>query len=444
MKKKKGHLVADAGQGSRALAVAVLDGVLRGRRSLSSVLPPQMERLKVSERALMQELCYGVLRWLPRLESLAGMLLRKPLRARDNDVYCLILLGLYQLAYMRIPAHAVVDETVAVARSLGKDWARAVVNGVLRNFQRRREELEQQLNNDAVALHAHPRWLINTIQAAWPDDWWSLLEANQQRPPMVLRVNLGRQSRQDYQQQCQSADLATHFLPYAESALMLEQPVDVQRLPGFAEGQVSIQDAAAQLAPGLLDLQAGQRVLDACAAPGGKSCHLLETQSDIDLVALDVDAARLQRVTENLQRLNLAATLICGDAADTKAWWDGGLFDRILVDAPCSATGVIRRHPDIKLLRQSDDIDTLVLLQRTILVALWPLLKPGGRMLYATCSVLPQENSEQVMAFLAQQEDAREIVIDAAWGRAMSAGRQILAGSEAMDGFYYACIVKQI
>jgi 16S rRNA (cytosine967-C5)-methyltransferase len=418
--------------------------VLHNGRSLATELPHQLERLDdATERALMQELCYGTLRWLPRLQALAALLIPKPLRARDNDIHLLLLLGLYQLIFMRIPPHAAVDETVVVAHTLGKDWAKAVVNGVLRNFQRRRDELEQQLTNDAVTVYAHPHWLLEAIVAAWPEDWQALVEANQQRPPMTLRVNQGCQTREQYQQQCRVAGLACTPHPYADSALVLEQAVDVQCLPGFNQGWASVQDAGAQLAPGLLDLQAGQRVLDACAAPGGKSCHMLEIQPNLDLVALDIDEGRLQRVADNLQRLNLSSERVCGDAAQPEAWWDGKPFDRIMIDAPCSATGVIRRHPDIKYLRQPEDIATLAMAQRAILTALWPLLKPGGRMLYVTCSILPQENNEQIETFLMQHQDAREVAIEADWGRAMSVGRQVLTGSEAMDGFYYACIVKE-
>jgi len=438
------HAKGGSKGGARGQAIVVLEAVLRHGRSLATALPAQLELLDASaERALMQELCYGTLRWLPRLEAVAALLLSKPLRSRDCDVYYLILLGLYQLAYMRIPAHAAVDETVVVARGLGKDWARAVVNGVLRNFQRRSDELEQQLADDTVALYAHPRWLLELIQTAWPDDWEMLVEANQQRPPMTLRVNQCQQSRQDYQIKCEAVGLVVRPHAYAGNALVLDQAVDVQRLPGFARGWSSVQDAAAQLAPGLLDLKSGQRLLDACAAPGGKSAHLLEVQPDLELVALDIDDGRLQRIADNMQRLGLAANTICGDAADPASWWDGELFDRLLIDAPCSATGVIRRHPDIKFLRQADDIAALAAMQCNILAALWPLLRPGGRMLYVTCSILPQENHEQMMAFLAGHDDAREVTIDVPWGRAMPVGRQVLSGVEAMDGFYYACIVKQ-
>ena len=433
----------------RAQAVLVLDAVLNEGRSLATALPEQLARSEIGDgRGLLQELCYGSLRWLPRLQALGGQLLEKPLKSRDRDVSYLILLGLYQLIFMRIPAHAAVDETVTVARQLGKPWACGLINSVLRNFQRRRDALEAGIDTDPQALYAHPDWLRDAIAMAWPEDWPDILMANQQRPPMTLRVNLSRVSRDEYLQQLLQRGLEALAHPLVCSAVVLTKPVDVQLLPGFVDGLVSVQDAAAQLAPGLLTVGSGQRILDACAAPGGKTGHLLESCSDIDVTAIDVDAGRLQRVADNLVRLGYRAKLICGDACRPDAWWDGRLFDRILLDAPCSATGVIRRHPDIKYLRQPDDIPALVAAQSKILTAMWRLLKPGGRLVYVTCSILPQENHVQLQQFLAVHGDADEIRLDVAWGRAMAVGRQILnsavlPGHESLDGFYYAVITKQ-
>lgn len=433
----------------RAQAIRVIDAVLSEGRSLTTALaemrlPPANE----NSRGLLQELCYGTLRWLPRLQYLTAQLLEKPLKHRDRAVQHLVCLGLYQLLFMRIPAHAAVDETVAVARHLGKPWAAGLINGVLRNFQRRREELEAGLKADAAALYAHPDWLREAIATAWPYDWQDLLMANQERPPMTLRVNLARLSRDEYLAQLLRQEIEAVAHPLVDSAVVLAQPLDVQRLPGFAAGLVSVQDAGAQLVPGLLAAGSGQRVLDACAAPGGKTCHLLESCADIDVVAVDVDAARLQRVAENLERLNFRAQLLCGDAARPETWSDGKPFDRILLDVPCSATGVIRRHPDIKYLRQPGDLAVLAKAQRKILAAIWPLLRPGGRLVYATCSLLPQENHVQLQQFLAEHEDAEEITLAAAWGREMPVGRQLLnsraqTSHEMVDGFYYAVIIKQ-
>ena len=290
---------------------------------------------------------------------------------------------------------------------------------------------------------SHPVWLLRQIEIDWPERSSQILEANNRQPPMVLRVNLALNSRDQYLQSLSDHELAAKTVSFCESSLILSRPVPVELLPGFEQGHVSVQDTAAQLAAGLLDVQVGQRVLDVCAAPGGKTVHILESQPHLkELVAIDIDEARLSRVQENLLRSNVSAQLIVGDAAKPKDWWDGQLFDRILLDAPCSALGVIRRHPDIKILRKPDDIKALQLLQKSILAATWPLLSSGGLLLYATCSILKQENEEQIMGFLAMHADAFEVPIDATWGNAAQRGRQILTGDSEMDGFYYALIKK--
>ncbi len=424
----------------------MLDAVLCEGRSLSTAIPSPDISI---DRSMIMELSYGTLRWLPKLEALARLLLKKPLRNKDRDIHYLILLGLYQLSYMRIPPYAVVDETVTVVKGLGKVWAAALINSVLRNFQRQRDNLESSVAQKFEFTYAHPDWLAHLIKQSWPLEWESILVANQQRPPMTLRVNLTQLSRDEYLSELESVGIEASAHGKVDSAIVLAKPVDVARLPGFFEGHVSVQDAAAQLAPLLLDLHPRFRVLDACAAPGGKTGHLFEIEPQLDVVALDIDQVRLQRVAENLQRLGQKARLICGDAADVASWWDGELFDRILLDAPCSATGVIRRHPDIKYLRKAEDISALVGLQQEILLEMWSLLKPGGRMVYATCSIFPQENNQQMDSFLSQTQEGLEINLDVFWGRSMSVGRQILNSDSqghdhSMDGFYYACIEKKV
>ncbi len=426
----------------RLSAVSVLTRVSSEGQSLSSLLPHAFHNLPPERRALAQELCYGTLRWWFRLDALLARLLDKPLRAKDADVHCLLLCGLYQLEYMDIPPHAAVSETVAVTAALNKKWARGLTNAVLRRYQREKDALGKKLSGDPEARYAHPRWLVDALKQAWPEQWPAILEANNQRPPMTLRCARNHQGRETYLEELQEAGIEASGNPYAPDALTLQRPQDVESLPGFAQGRVSVQDAAAQLAARLLGHQAGMRVLDACAAPGGKTGHILELCSDIELTALDIEEKRLERVAENMSRLQLQARLLRGDAAKPESWWDGSPFDRILLDAPCSATGVIRRHPDIKLLRRPEDIDNLVSLQSTILNAMWPLLKPGGMLVYATCSVLPQENSEQLQHFLDTTADAQEKVLPAEWGYATTVGRQILPGQDGMDGFYYACIEK--
>ncbi len=427
----------------RALAAKTLARVVNGA-SLTAVLDDNLPRARDNDRALIQELCYGTLRAWPRLEHIAGALLRKPLGKKDRDVQALILLGLYQLTAMRIPAHAAVAETVGAVSALGKDWARGLLNAVLRNFQRQRETLLAQADDSEPGRWAHPQWLIDTLRQAWPDDWQQILAANNERAPMTLRVNTRRQSRSDYLSSLEQAGIGAEVTTAGDCGIRLRQAVDVSLLPGFAEGTVSVQDEAAQLAATLLDAQPGERVLDVCAAPGGKTAHILEHSDDIELLAVDIEAQRLQRVTDNLQRLGLTAVTCRGDARRSQDWWDGRPFDRILLDAPCSASGVIRRHPDIKLLRRPGDIETLLELQGEVLHAIWPLLRTGGILLYATCSVLPQENERRISTFLAERPDAEHRDINADWGRTMGIGRQILPGGTAkMDGFYYACLHKR-
>ncbi len=428
----------------RTAAALALDEVIRQGHSLTSLLPRWQEQVSAQDRPLLQELCYGVLRWYTRLDALAAQLLQKPFKAKDTDVHALILLGLYQLIYLRVPDHAAVSATVAATAALKKPWARGLVNAVLRNFQRQSEALLIALDDDPVSRWAHPHWLIEKLRAAYPEQWQSILEANNQHPPLVLRINHAKMTRDNYRQRLLALGIESEPTPHSEDGLILARPVDVESLPGFADGEVSVQDSAAQLAAELLNAQPGEHILDACAAPGGKTAHVLERQPSVTMVALDQDGGRLQRLHENLQRLQLTATVITGDAADPDQWWDGRLFDRIMLDAPCSATGVIRRHPDIKLLRRSDDILQLAELQGRILKALWPLLKPGGQLLYITCSVLPQENVRQLQRFCREQSDAQEQPIVASWGQAQTIGRQILPGQAEMDGFYYACLQKGV
>ncbi len=426
----------------RAIAAEVLAPVMAQRQSLSSSLPPGLQQVSARDRALLQQLCYGTLRWQPRLEKLAGKLLHKPFKSKDRDLHALLLVGLYQLSALRIPEHAALSETVAATQSLGKGWAKGVLNGALRNYLRQRVALEQRLNGDPEFRFAHPHWLIDQLRQAWPEQWQALLEQNNQQPPFCLRVNRRLHTPDSYQTELDAAGQAARPGLLSPDSLYLEVACDVDQLPGFEQGWVSVQDEAAQLAADLLDLRPGQQVLDACAAPGGKSCHMLEREAALaGLDALDISPERLERVRESLTRLNLACDLLEGDAAD-RAWWPGVPYDRILADVPCSATGVIRRHPDIKCLRQPADIPALAALQARILDNLWQLLKPGGRLVYATCSVLPAENSDQVAAFLDRQSDARLLPIEADWGLDTGAGRQLLPQHQGHDGFFYAILEK--
>nr|WP_314562153.1 16S rRNA (cytosine(967)-C(5))-methyltransferase RsmB [uncultured Pseudomonas sp.] len=427
----------------RLAAAKALAAVLNGRASLNSSLPTQMDKVEERDRGFTQDLAFGTARWQPRLSALAAKLLQKPFKAADADVEALLLVGLYQLLYTRVPAHAAIGETVGCADKLKKPWAKALLNAVLRRAQRESEALLAELEHDPVVRTAHPRWLQKSLKAFWPEQWEAICAANNAHPPMILRVNRRHHSRDAYMQLLTDAGINATPCVYSVDGIVLETAADVRSLPGFAEGWISVQDEAAQLAADLLDLAPGQRVLDACCAPGGKTCHILEVEKDLaGVVAVDLEAKRLVRVRENLARLGLSAELIAADGRDTATWWDGKPFQRILLDAPCSATGVIRRHPDIKLTRQPDDIAALAVLQGELLDALWPTLEVGGILLYATCSTLPTENTEVIEAFLARTSGARELDLATTAGIKQPHGRQLLAQEGGHDGFYYAKLIK--
>ena len=426
----------------RLAAARALTAVLQGKASLAGSLPPMLERVDSRDRGLTQDLAFGTARWYPRLALMAEALLQKPFKVADRDVEALLLVGLYQLFHTRIPAHAAIGETVGCAAALKKPFAKGLLNAVLRNAQRQHGDLLQRFDRDPVLHTAHPRWLQKRLKAEWPDYWKQICDANNEHPPMTLRVNVQHGTRDSYLARLLDAGIQATPCAFSGDGITLAAPVDVSSLPGFAEGHVSVQDEAAQLAAGLLELKPGLRLLDACAAPGGKTCHMLEREPTLDVTAIDLEPARLRRVTDNLTRLGLNATLIAADARDTADWWDGKAFDRILLDAPCSATGVIRRHPDIKLTRQPDDIDALAGLQGEILDALWPLLSVGGILVYATCSVMPAENRDAIEAFLTRTPGARELDVAGAFGLEQSHGRQLFPQLAGHDGFYYAKLVK--
>ncbi|WP_122764018.1 16S rRNA (cytosine(967)-C(5))-methyltransferase RsmB [Pseudomonas viridiflava] len=427
----------------RLAAAKALAAVLNGKASLNSSLPTQLDKVEDRDRGFTQDLAFGTARWQPRLSALAAKLLQKPFKAADADVEALLLVGLYQLLYTRVPAHAAIGETVGCADKLKKPWAKALLNAVLRRAQRESEALLAELEHDPVVRTAHPRWLQKSLKAFWPEQWEAICTANNAHPPMILRVNRRHHSRDAYLQLLTAAGINATPCVYSTDGIVLEAAADVHSLPGFAEGWISVQDEAAQLAADLLDLAPGQRVLDACCAPGGKTCHILEVEKGLaGVVAVDLEAKRLVRVRENLARLGLSAELIAADGRDTAAWWDGKPFQRILLDAPCSATGVIRRHPDIKLTRQPDDIAALAALQGELLDAMWPTLEVGGILLYATCSTLPTENTEVIEAFLARTSGARELDLATTAGIKQPHGRQLLAQEGGHDGFYYAKLIK--
>ncbi|WP_104398567.1 16S rRNA (cytosine(967)-C(5))-methyltransferase RsmB [Vibrio penaeicida] len=422
----------------RAEAANVLYLVVDKGQSLSTALPAAQQNIRPRDHALLQEICYGALRYLPRLETIANHLMDKPLKGKQRVFHHLILVGIYQLSFMRIPAHAAVGETVEGTKTLKGPRLRGLINAVLRNYQRNQEELDQVAVSHNAGKYGHPSWLLKLLQTAYPEQWETIVEANNQKAPMWLRVNHQHHSRDEYLELLKNANIDSSAHSEALDAIKLDAPIDVHALPGFESGWVSVQDAAAQLSLNYLTPQDGELILDCCAAPGGKTAHILERTQNSDVVAIDCDEKRLKRVHENLKRLNLQAKVICGDARNPQEWWQGEQFDRILLDAPCSATGVIRRHPDIKWLRRADDIDALAELQSEILDAMWQQLKPGGTLVYATCSITPQENRDQVVKFLNRTSDATLNGSDIE-----NPGRQILPGEDDMDGFYYAVLRKQ-
>ena len=439
----------------RAQAALLLMKVVDEGRSLDALLENRSDAPQ--ERGLLRSLSYGSVRWYWRLLAALTQLSSQPPKDLQPEVRALALVGLFQLLQTDIAAHAAVAETVEAARVLKLNRTTGFLNAILRRCQRESDSLSAIIDDDLAQRTAHPDWLVKQLQHDWPTRVETILQANNEHPPFWLRVNTKHISREAYRDLLTAQGLQSSISDYAPEALLLPQAVDVMLLPGFKEGWVAIQDAAAQLAAHLLAVEPGQRVLDACAAPGGKTCHILELQPQLkEMVALDVSAERMQRVRGNLKRLGLEATSIVGDASNPDRWWDGQLFERILLDVPCSATGVIRRHPDIKLLRRASDIHSLAGRQADMLSKAWTMLAPGGRLLYASCSALRAENAEVIAAFLNAQADARDITMEVIEQQGLIDARQlepdmpaekqiglaIPAGLNGMDGFYYACLQK--
>ena len=418
----------------QTLASAAVEAALAGR-NLNHVLADTWRNhpwLAPAQRATVQDLSFGVLRFFGLLNAVLKELLQKPVP--DERLRALLLVALYQLQYTRAKAFAIVDYAVATTEALGKPAAKGLTNAVLRNFLRRRDALLTRVVSEETALFNHPVWWIDKTRAQYPEHWRAMLEVANKPPPMTVRVNLRRTTVEDYLRSLAAVEMQGRVL--GGTAIMLAKPVPVLKLPGFVEGLVSVQDASAQCAVPLLALAPGLRVLDACSAPGGKTGHLLEA-ADVELLALDSDPERLKRVAENLSRLNLRADLRAADAAAPETWWDGQPFDRILIDAPCSGSGVVRRHPDIKWTRRPRDIAQFAGQQSRLLEALWPTLGLGGKLLYATCSVFREENHEQIAPFLSRHPDAQCLPLV----NCNTTDGQIVP-DDAHDGFFYALLAK--
>ena len=427
-------------QNPRLAALKALSEVLDLNRNLAE--SEALSQIRDSrDNAFARHLTYGVLRWLTALEWLAGQLLTKPVKKRERDVQRLLLLGLQQLWHDQTASHAAVNETAECARLLGKPWAVGLINAVLRRFQREQEQLLGKLGQ-VPQRFAHPDWMLKEIQQDWPGNWQSIVDANNKQAPLWLRINRQRADESVLRQDLKTAGFEIADHPYASDAISISPPAAVGKIPDFERGWLSVQDPAAQLARDLLDPQDGERILDACAAPGGKTAHLLESCPGIELTVLDRQEQRVEQIQQTLNRLGLTADTLVADATAVESWWKGEKFHKILLDAPCSATGVIRRHPEIKWLRSREQVEAAVQLQAGLLTALWPLLETGGILVYATCSIFDRENNQQIHRFLEQHTDAVAEKPAVEWGVARPHGRQIMPGAARMDGFFYAVLRK--
>ncbi|MCS2157318.1 16S rRNA (cytosine(967)-C(5))-methyltransferase RsmB [Scandinavium sp. H11S7] len=422
----------------RSLAALAVEQVLEQGQSLSNVLPAMQQKVADKDRALLQELSFGVLRTLSQLDWLVNKLMARPMTGKQRTVHYLIMVGFYQLLHTRIPPHAALAETVEGAVAIKRPQLKGLINGVLRQFQRNQEALLEEFAA-TESRFLHPAWLVKRIKKAYPQQWQSILDANNLRPPMWLRVNRNHHSRDEWLALLEQAGMKGFGHDAYPDAVRLETPAPVHALPGFEEGWVTVQDASAQGCMNYLLPKNGEAILDLCAAPGGKTTHILEVAPEASVMAVDVDEQRLSRVYENLKRLGMKADVKQGDGRYPSQWCGEQQFDRILLDAPCSATGVIRRHPDIKWLRRDRDIADLAQLQSEILDATWAHLKTGGTLVYATCSILPEENCEQISAFLKRTPDAALHET----GSVERPGVQNLPAADEGDGFFYAKLIKQ-
>lgn len=423
----------------RFLALNVLTDVLQNKRSLTDALTQHRQNAKDQDQGLLQEISYGVLRHYFSLSQSLAKRLTKPLKDKDIDIHLLLLIGLYQIQHLQIRPHALVNETVSITKKIKKPWAASLVNAILRGYLRKPDDPAESTHTE------HPTWWIDTIKRDWPDYWQHILHANNQRPPMTLRINTQKTTRQAYQQELDKQEINYTCSDYLPHGIILNKPVPIESLPFFKEGHISIQDSSAQLAAPFLQLEPNMRVLDVCAAPGGKTAHLIEQQPQLKkIIAVEINKKRSLKIQENIQRLeHHNIEIIVADAVNTESWWDKECFDRILLDAPCSGSGVIRRHPDIKFLRRPADIDQNTDLQKKLLHSVWALLKPGGILLYSTCSIIKQENSDIIHAFT-KEVPCKEVPLDAPEGQKLSTGIQILPGNKPLngDGFYFACLLK--
>ncbi len=448
-----------------AATASIINSVIKNKKSLPDCIAEHQQKINPEDTPKIQAYCYNILRRYEFYQFIVNALLDKPLKNKDQDIYHLILSSVMLLNEGNLPAHAAINETVKVTHKGKKAWAKNLVNALLRRYQRDQSDLHHAANDCLVSRYCCPQWLLKKIQLAYPEkkkgtlQWQTILKANLLHPPMTLRVNQLINSREDYLALLSEKNIAAQPCPLTKHGILLQQAVNVEKLPLFTKGAASVQDSAAQYCAELLNPQASENILDACAAPGGKTLHLFESCPELgQLTAIDISAKRLEKVQQNIMRIAPSQkdkfTLITANASDTKSWWNGKQFDRILLDAPCSATGVIRRHPDIKRLRKASDINALLITQQQLLSQLWPTLKQGGLLLYATCSILPEENALQIKAFLSSHNDAQSVNFDVSWGQPCEYGQQLLPTQSSndqtdktnkgnSDGFYYCLLQKK-
>jgi len=430
---------------ARVIAVQTLTDVIESKQHLDKSLSQYLSTATdIKDKKLAQEICYGTMRWYFRLTNIINLLLDKPLRKKDTDVFVLILSGLYQMIFMRIPDHAAISATVETARAINKAWATELVNAILRRYQREKDIIINETTKTESALHSHPQWLLEKLYQQWPEHWEGIVKSNNEHPPLHLRANLLKKPLNQYIELLNNASIDAVPADFIDTGILIKQPVNVDDIPGFCEGEFSVQDFGAQLAAPLLEILPGHRVLDACAAPGGKTGHIYENEPQVaELVSVESEGKRVKLLQDTVNRLGIKSEIIHADISHTNSWWDGTAFDRILIDSPCSATGVIRRHPDIKYLRVPEHIDSLLITQQKILQSVWPLLRPGGRLVYVTCSILKEECDNQIEMFTTKNTDVMMAPIDADWGIASRFGRYTVPGHDESDGFYYSVLIKR-
>jgi 16S rRNA (cytosine967-C5)-methyltransferase len=447
-KRFSGKKTENLGAYLRAQAALAIGQVIDNGSSLRSVLQQRKNQFESpQELAQFKEICFGTIRWYYRLEAILNTCLNTPLEKKNNDIKYLICNGLYQLTEMRTAHHAVVNETVQAARLLNKPWACKLVNKMLRQFIRNQENILKKIEQEPAQWYAYPQWLLDKLQQDWPENWQQIVENSNHKPPLSLRINQQKTSPIGYVSLLKKEKISAQLCEDYPHAVIITTPKPTSELPGFDHGLFSVQDLSGQNVASILDLKPNQNVLDACAAPGSKTSHIIETEPNLNkIVAIDIDAERLLRVKQNFIRLSLPQEklkMVLEDATHTKQWWDGTLFDRILLDAPCSATGVIRRHPDIKILRRETDIEKQVQVQLMLLKSMSSLLAPGGLLLYTTCSVLKQENEKTIHRFLKENKQMHSKKINVANAINLKYGCQLLPSKKGSDGFYFALLHKK-